>query len=76
MGRLLDDTYKSKKDEIKQELSDALTKIHLGSTCGHRLIGMLLWQSQLIFLTARASTSRAYWHSVASSGVIAEKVLR
>ncbi|KAM5527636.1 transposase-like protein [Fusarium oxysporum f. sp. phaseoli] len=30
MGRLLDDTYKSKKDEIKQELSDALTKIHLG----------------------------------------------
>jgi hypothetical protein len=29
MGRLLDDTYKSKKDEIKQELSDALTKIHL-----------------------------------------------
>jgi hypothetical protein len=26
---LLDDTYKSKKDEIKQELSDALTKIHL-----------------------------------------------
>jgi hypothetical protein len=30
MGRLLDDMYKSKKDEIKQELSDALTKIHLG----------------------------------------------
>uniref|UniRef100_A0A0D2YEW7 HAT C-terminal dimerisation domain-containing protein n=1 Tax=Fusarium oxysporum (strain Fo5176) TaxID=660025 RepID=A0A0D2YEW7_FUSOF len=30
MGRLLDDTYMSKKDEIKQELSDALTKIHLG----------------------------------------------
>jgi hypothetical protein len=29
MGRLLDDTYKSKKDEVKQELSDALTKIHL-----------------------------------------------
>ncbi|EGU83980.1 hypothetical protein FOXB_05506 [Fusarium oxysporum f. sp. conglutinans Fo5176] len=29
MGRLLDDTYKSKKDKIKQELSDALTKIHL-----------------------------------------------
>jgi hypothetical protein len=30
MSRLLDDTYKSKKDQVKQELSDALTKIHLG----------------------------------------------
>ncbi|RYC78584.1 hypothetical protein BFJ63_vAg18542 [Fusarium oxysporum f. sp. narcissi] len=30
MGRLLDDMYESKKDEVKQELSDALTRIHLG----------------------------------------------
>lgn len=30
MSRLLDDMYKSKKDQVKQELSDALTKIHLG----------------------------------------------
>ena len=30
MSRLLDDMYKSKKDQVKQELLDALTKIHLG----------------------------------------------
>ncbi|KAJ3455461.1 hypothetical protein MRS44_016943 [Fusarium solani] len=30
MSRLLDDMYKSKKDKVKQELLDALTKIHLG----------------------------------------------
>ncbi|KAJ3454567.1 hypothetical protein MRS44_013167 [Fusarium solani] len=30
MSRLLDDMYKSKKDRVKQELLDALTKIHLG----------------------------------------------
>jgi hypothetical protein len=29
-SRLLDDMYKSKKDQVKQELSDALTRIHLG----------------------------------------------
>jgi hypothetical protein len=29
MGRLLDDMYES-KDQIKQELSDAFTRIHLG----------------------------------------------
>ncbi|KFA67601.1 hypothetical protein S40285_09719, partial [Stachybotrys chlorohalonatus IBT 40285] len=28
--RLLDDVYKSKRDQVKQELLDALTKIHLG----------------------------------------------
>ncbi|KAF5261576.1 hypothetical protein FOXYS1_7734 [Fusarium oxysporum] len=30
MSRLLDDMYKTKKDGVKQELSDALSKIHLG----------------------------------------------
>ena len=30
MSRLLDDTYRCKKDEVRQELSDALGKIHLG----------------------------------------------
>ncbi|KAJ3453164.1 hypothetical protein MRS44_018819 [Fusarium solani] len=30
MSRLLDDTYRCKKDEVKQELSYALSKIHLG----------------------------------------------
>ncbi|KFA67276.1 hypothetical protein S40285_08648 [Stachybotrys chlorohalonatus IBT 40285] len=30
MSRLLDDVYKSKRDQVKQELLDALTKIHLG----------------------------------------------
>ncbi|KAG6979747.1 hypothetical protein FOFC_17617 [Fusarium oxysporum] len=30
MGRLLDDMYGSKNDEIKQELSDAFTRIHIG----------------------------------------------
>jgi hypothetical protein len=30
MSRLLDDMYKTKKDRVKQELSDALSKIHLG----------------------------------------------
>ncbi|KAJ4217252.1 hypothetical protein NW757_014642, partial [Fusarium falciforme] len=30
MSRLLDDMYKAKKDQVKQELLDALTKIHLG----------------------------------------------
>ena len=30
MSRLLDDMFESKKDEVKQELSDAITKIHLG----------------------------------------------
>ena len=30
MSRLLDDIYKCKKDRVKQELLDALTKIHLG----------------------------------------------
>ena len=29
-SRLLDDTYRCKKDEVKQELLDALSKIHLG----------------------------------------------
>ncbi|KNB18731.1 hypothetical protein FOXG_22350 [Fusarium oxysporum f. sp. lycopersici 4287] len=29
MSRLLDDMYKTKKDRVKQELSDALSKIHL-----------------------------------------------
>jgi hypothetical protein len=30
MSRLLDDMYKTKKDRVKQELLDALSKIHLG----------------------------------------------
>jgi hypothetical protein len=30
MSRLLDDMYKTKKDRVKQELSDALSKVHLG----------------------------------------------
>jgi hypothetical protein len=30
MSRLLDDMYKTKNDKVKQELSDALSKIHLG----------------------------------------------
>ncbi|KAH7150676.1 hypothetical protein DER46DRAFT_689192 [Fusarium sp. MPI-SDFR-AT-0072] len=30
MSRLLDDIYKTKKDRVKQELSDTLSKIHLG----------------------------------------------
>jgi hypothetical protein len=47
-----------------------------GSTYEHHLIGMLSWQSQLIFFTGGASTSLVHSHSVASLGVIAEKVLR
>jgi len=30
MGRLLDDMYESKKYDVKPELSDALTRFHLG----------------------------------------------
>ncbi|KAI8404300.1 hypothetical protein FOFC_15795 [Fusarium oxysporum] len=30
MSRLLDDMYKTKKDRVKQELLDALSKVHLG----------------------------------------------
>ena len=73
MSRLLDDMYKSKKDRVKQELLDASPKSISGLTYGPRPIGTLSWRLLLTFLTAKASTSRAYWHSDASSGAIAVK---
>ncbi|KAF4336682.1 hypothetical protein FBEOM_9456 [Fusarium beomiforme] len=51
MGRLLDDMYKTKKDRVKQELLDALSKIHLG--CLLNFYGDLDAETSLMDFRAR-----------------------